>query len=268
MAQRNERILYGIHPVARALEFEKKNCHKLTVLESQTHPRVLELAHIAREIGILVEVLPREVFAKKYRNFENNQGVVGYFSIKPQMSLDELVSQAFCIGDKPILAVLDGVQDPHNLGAIIRSAEALGINGVIIPSRRASPLNETVAKCSAGAIESLSIVSVNNVALALEKLKKAGFWVVGLDEAGETPCQCLDYDMPIAFLIGSEGKGIRPLLKKKCDFTAKILMRGSVGSLNVSSASAVVFYEAMRGRNSGNYQREKPDEYNPPGLEK
>ncbi|MFQ5716279.1 MAG: 23S rRNA (guanosine(2251)-2'-O)-methyltransferase RlmB [Nitrospinales bacterium] len=147
---------------------------------------------------------------------------------------------------QPTLAVLDGIQDPQNLGAVIRSAEALGIHGIILPRRRTAPLNETVAKCSSGALETIPIAMAINLANALKLLKKHGFWVVGVDTDGKKPCYRLSFDSPTALLIGSEGKGIRPLLKRACDFTVSIPMKGKVGSLNVSAASAVLFYEILR----------------------
>tara|TARA_B100000686_G_scaffold286226_1_gene310863 strand:+ start:278 stop:1045 length:768 start_codon:yes stop_codon:yes gene_type:complete len=248
MTKKGERIVYGIHPVVKALQAEGCSCRKLAIIKGHANLKTKGVLSIARELGVHVEILPRDAFQKKYRQLGNNQGVVGYFPAKPVISLDDLIIEAFQADPKPILTVLDGVQDPQNLGAIIRSAEVLGLSGLVIPIRRASPLNETVAKCAAGAVETLPIVCVKNLDNALDKLKEAGFWIVGLDMQGETACDCLDYDIPIVFLIGGEEKGIRPILKRKCDFITAIPMRGTIGSLNVSSASAVVFHEAMRSR--------------------
>ena len=162
------------------------------------------------------------------------------------MSLDELIRQAFQKTSKPTLAVLDCIQDPQNIGALIRSAEAQGINGIILPKNRSAPLNETVVKCSSGAIETVAITTVINLAKTLETLKKNGFWIIGVDMNGEKTCDRFSFDSPIALVLGNEEKGIRPLLKRNCDFTVSIPMGGIVGSLNVSTAGAILFYEILR----------------------
>jgi 23S rRNA (guanosine2251-2'-O)-methyltransferase len=175
--------------------------------------------------------------------------------------LHELISGALEKSTDPILVISDGIQDPHNLGAIIRSAAAMGIQGMVLPKHRVAPLNETVAKCSSGAIEKLPITWVPNLSNAMEKLKESGFWIVGIDPEGTTSCYDFKFDMPVALLIGNEGKGIRPLLKKNCDFTLSIPMASSMNSLNASTAGAVVFYEALRQK-----LKKKPDESkNSPG---
>ena len=169
--------------------------------------------------------------------------------------MHELISKALEKSTNPILVISDGIQDPHNLGAIIRSAAAMGIQGMVLPKHRAAPLNETVAKCSSGAIENLPITWVTNLSNAMEELKKSGFWIVGIDPEGTTSCYDFKFDMPVALLIGNEGKGVRPLLKKKCDFTLSTPMANSVNSLNASAAGAIVFYEALRQK-----LNKKPDE--------
>jgi len=163
--------------------------------------------------------------------------------------LEELIELAFQKSPLPILVALDSIQDPQNLGAIIRSAEALGIHGIVLPKNRTSAINETVAKCSSGAIEYLPIAWVTNLTRGIEQLKKAGFWVAGIAPDGNTPCYQHKFDAPMVLVIGGEEKGIRPLLKKSCDVTLKIPMEGSLGSLNASAAAAVIFYETLRQKN-------------------
>lgn len=167
------------------------------------------------------------------------------------MDLEELVRQAFQGTRTPTLVVLDGIQDPGNLGAIIRSAEVLGIQGIILPRYRSASLNETVAKCSSGAIETLSFTWAANLARALDRLKKAGFWIVGVEPGGRTPCYGFEFNLPVALVVGGEEKGIRPLLRKKCDFSVSIPIQGALSSLNASAACAVVFYEILRQKKTG-----------------
>ena len=172
--------------------------------------------------------------------------MVGIFAIIQGLELDELVQRAFQKSRLPVLVVLDSIQDPQNLGAIIRSAETLGIQGMILPKNRTSTLNETVAKCSSGAIEHLPIAWVTNLTRGIEHLKEKGFWIAGVVPDGNTPCHQYKFDTPIVLVLGGEEKGIRPLLKKSCDVTLNIPMQGAIGSLNASAAAAILFYEALR----------------------
>jgi 23S rRNA (guanosine2251-2'-O)-methyltransferase len=147
-----------------------------------------------------------------------------------------------------LLVVLDGVEDPHNLGAVLRTADAAGADGVVIPERRAAPVTGTVTKASAGASEYLPIAKVTNIARTVEELKERNIWTVGLDERGKQTYDSLDYNMDCALVLGAEGKGLHDLVKKKCDFLVSIPMLGKVPSLNVSVAGAVVMYEIVRQR--------------------
>jgi len=244
---KSQEFIYGVHPVHQALETGKRRCYKLVIEEGQPNSRLAALLKQAQPSSIRVEVLPRSVFRKKYGN-EKHQGIIGYFSPVETWSIESLAAEAFRQTPLPTLALLDNIQDPQNLGAIIRSAYVLGVQGVVIPKHRSAVINETVSKCSAGAVESLPIATVSNLAQSIESLKKLKFWVVGLDMAGATMLQDFEFNMPTAVLIGGEEKGIRPLLKKACDFTVAIPMTGSLGSLNASAASAVVFYEIHKQR--------------------
>jgi 23S rRNA (guanosine2251-2'-O)-methyltransferase len=147
-----------------------------------------------------------------------------------------------------LLLVLDGIEDPHNLGAIARTAEAVGAQGIIVPERRAVGLTATVAKASSGALEHLPVARVVNLSQAIERLKTAGFWVYALDAKGDRSYLEMDYRGPVALVVGAEGRGIRPLVAKRCDGRVRIPMRGHVASLNVSVATAVLLYEVLRQR--------------------
>ena len=250
--------LYGINPITEALKASKRKCFRIIVEDGKKNPRLQALLALVQSKNILIESILKEEFKKRYRSFAH-QGIIGYFSIKETLELQELITGALERSANPILVILDGIQDPHNLGAIIRSAAAMGIQGMILPKHRGAPLNETVAKCSSGAIEKLPITCVPNLSNAMEELKESGFWIVGIDPEGTTSCYDFKFEMPVALLIGNEGKGIRPLLKKNCDFTLSIPMASSMNSLNASAAGAVVFYEALRQKlNKKNRVSKKP----------
>ncbi|MCH8157177.1 MAG: 23S rRNA (guanosine(2251)-2'-O)-methyltransferase RlmB [Nitrospinae bacterium] len=240
-------ILYGINPILEALKAAERRCYRIIIEKGKSNPRLKSLMDLCHAQRVEVESVAKTEFQKRYRSY-SHQGVVGHFSVKETLALEDLIAQAFERTPQPVLVLPDGIQDPQNLGAIIRSAEALGMQGMILPKHRAVALNETVAKCSSGAIEKLPIAWVTNLAHAIDELKEANFWVVGIDPQGETPCHEFKFEMPTAILIGGEGKGIRPLLRKACDFSVSIPMTGSMSSLNASAAGAVIFYEILRQR--------------------
>ena len=248
MAHTKSDILYGINPITEALMTSKRKCFRIIVEEGKINPRLKSLMKLVQSQNVKIESISKSEFKKRYLPYVH-QGVIGYFSTKVTITLDDLIASALKESEHPILVVPDGIQDPHNLGAIIRSAEAMGIQGMVLPRHRVAPMNETVAKCSSGAIEKLPVTWVTNLANAIEQLKRSGFWIVGIDPEGETSCYDFKFEMPVALLIGSEGKGIRPLLKKNCDFTLSIPMTHSMSSLNASAAGAVIFYEALRQKN-------------------
>jgi 23S rRNA (guanosine2251-2'-O)-methyltransferase len=238
-------ILYGINPILEALKSGRRQCHKVIIEQGKTSPRIASLQERVLASNIKLESLPKKNFQQKYSEFQH-QGVVGYFSPIEPVELDVLIDQSLTESQRPTLVLLDEIQDPQNLGAIIRSAEIFGVQGLILPRNRSASLNETVAKCSAGAIENLPICWTTNLNQACSSLKEKGFWIVAVDPQGETSCSEFRFEMPTALIIGGEGKGIRPLLKKSCDFSIRIPMAGKVESLNASAACAVVFYEVLR----------------------
>jgi len=240
--------VFGLNPVIEALKARKRRCYKLILEQGKSQARLKSLIELAHENKVPIETIPKTAFKKKYHN-QNHQGVIGIFAVIKTMEIKELIQQAFNKSSLPILAALDSIQDPQNLGAIIRSAETLGIHGIILPKNRTSAINQTVAKCSSGAIEHLPICWVTNLTRGIEQLKEAGFWIAGLAPDGDIPCYKYKFDTPMVIIIGGEEKGIRPLLKKSCDTILKIPMEGSLGSLNASAAAAVIFYEALRQKN-------------------
>ena len=238
-------LIVGINPVREALLASRRHCYKLFVEQGKTPPRIQAVVKLAQEKQILIEPLPKATFQKKFPN-QVHQGLAGYFSHIATLELEDLIEIALQKTPLPTLVILDGIQDPQNLGAIIRSAETLGIQGLILPKHGSPALNETVAKCSSGAIEHLPITWVTNLTRCIEQLKEAGFWIAGIVPDGEIPCYQYQFNTPSALVIGGEEKGIRPLLKKSCDVTLTIPMQGQLGSLNAASASTVVFYENLR----------------------
>lgn len=248
MSEKNKQeIVFGVHPLQQALSLGKRKCHKIVLEKGKSPARLASLLQLAESQRIRVETLPPESFRKKYGKL-NHQGIVGYFSPLQTLELETLIEQAYQSCTHPALVLADEIQDPQNLGALIRSAWVLGLQGLVLPKHRSAPLNETVAKCSAGAIESLPIASVSNLKQAAEVLKEKGFWIVGVDMEGDRACYEFDFNTPVALVIGGEEKGVRPILKKACDFTVSIPMAGELDSLNLSTAAAIVFYEIHKQR--------------------
>lgn len=178
----------------------------------------------------------------------NHQGVIAQAAAHEYVSLDELLRVAEERGEPPLIVVCDGIEDPHNLGAIIRSAETAGAHGVIIPKRRAAGLTAIAARASAGALEHIGVHKATNLAAAIEALQKKGVWVFGAEADGTVSLYEADFAGPTAIVIGSEGAGISRIIREKCDFIVSIPMRGKVNSLNASNAAAVLLYEAVRRR--------------------
>jgi 23S rRNA (guanosine2251-2'-O)-methyltransferase len=257
MSEKNKQeMVYGVHPLHQALALGKRECYKIVLEKGDPPARLSPLLELAQTRKTRVETLPPGVFRKKYGKL-NHQGIVGYFSPIPTLELETLIEQAYASSSHPALVLADEIQDPQNLGALIRSAWVLGLQGLVLPRHRSAPLTETVAKCSAGAIESLPIACVSNLKQGAETLKEKGFWIVGVDMEGDRACYDFDFNTPVALIIGGEEKGVRPILKKTCDFTVSIPMAGELGSLNASTAAAIVFYEILKQR-AGNGSNSKP----------
>jgi len=240
-------VIFGIHAVSEALKSGSRTFDYVGISRERHDQRVQRIIETCRASGVQVRFLPREEIDRA-ANTHTHQGVIAVTSGKQYADIDMLLEKRRA--DHSFLIVLDGIEDPHNLGALIRTADGAGADGVIIPDRRAVGLTGTVVKASAGASEHLPIAKVTNIARTLEELKDRNVWTVGLDERGTQGYEALDYNMDCAIVLGAEGKGLHDLVRKRCDFLVSIPMLGHVASLNVSVAGAVVMYEVARQRRS------------------
>jgi len=238
-------VIYGIHSVSEALKSRERRFDYLAVSKDRDDPRIQRIIDEARGQGISVRFVPR-VEIDRATNTSTHQGVMAFTSRKKFSELEDIVENKS--GRHTFLLVLDGVEDPHNLGALLRSADGAGVDGVVIPERRAAGISGTVVKASAGASEHLSVARVVNIARTLDELKSRNIWVVGLDERGSQTYDELDYNMDCAIVLGAEGKGLHELVRKKCDLLVSIPMAGALASLNVSVAGGIVMYEVARQR--------------------
>jgi 23S rRNA (guanosine2251-2'-O)-methyltransferase len=238
-------VIYGINSVAEALKASGRAFEWVGVAKERNDLRLQRIIEECRRNRIAVRFLPR-VELDRMAATGAHQGVVAVTSAKQYADLDDVI--AFKRGDYSLLVVLDGVEDPHNLGAILRTSEAAGADGAVIPQRRAAGVTGAVAKASAGASAHLPIARVTNIARTLEDLKQKNIWTVGLDERGKQSYDAVDYKMDCAIVLGAEGKGLHDLVAKKCDFLISIPMLGKVPSLNVSVAAGIVLYEVVRQR--------------------
>ena len=231
-------ILSGIHPIAEALRAGRA-LERLVVAQGAGGPRLQEIIDLARRASIPVRFEPRAAL-DRLAGSAAHQGVVAMGAARPYADLDAASAAS------QLVVVLDGVEDPHNLGAIIRTAHAAGAGSVVIPERRAASLTDVVAKAAAGALEHVMVARVTNVNRALEDLKRRGFWIYGLDERGEEPYDQVDFATPTAMVFGGEGKGLHEQVRKHCDALVRIPMAGKISSLNVSVAAGVVLFEWKR----------------------
>jgi 23S rRNA (guanosine2251-2'-O)-methyltransferase len=246
-------VLYGLHPVEEALRARAASIdHILLARERRDDPKLARIAELARAANIRVATEPRDQLTRHTRT-DTHQGIVAFLRESRQRKLlaleDLLAAPPDASGHRFFLA-LDGIEDPHNLGALLRSADGAGITGVLLPERRSAPLSAVVAKSSAGASEHVRIAHVTNLTRALEQMKKHHIWIVGLDERGSPDYTGFDLRQDCCLVLGREGAGLHDLVKKTCDFLLRIPMHGNVASLNVSVAGAVVLYEALRQRHS------------------
>lgn len=237
--------IYGINSVAEALKARGRAFAWVGVAKERHDLRLQRVVEECRKQGIAVRFVERAELDRMAGN-NGHQGVVAVTSAKQYNDLDDVIAAKR--GAYSLIVVLDGVEDPHNLGAILRTVDAAGADGVVIPERRAAGVTGAVTKASAGASEHLPIAKVTNIARTLEDLKAKNLWTVGLDERGPQPWDALDYNMDCAIVLGAEGKGLHDLVARKCDFLVSIPMLGKVPSLNVSVAAGIVLYEIVRQR--------------------
>jgi 23S rRNA (guanosine2251-2'-O)-methyltransferase len=240
-------VIFGINAVAEALKARGRAFQWVGMAKERDDLRLQKLIQECRQNNVPVKFMPRTEL-DRMAGTGSHQGVVAVTSQKQYNDLDDLIAAKR--SDFSLIVVLDGVEDPHNLGAILRTADATGADGVVIPERRAAGITGTVVKSSAGASEHLPVAKVTNIARTLEDLKTKGLWMVGLDERGKQDYDEVDYKMDCAIVLGTEGKGLHDLVARKCDFLVSIPMLGKVSSLNVSVAAGVVLYEVVRQRRS------------------
>lgn len=241
-----EDIIYGRNPILEAMEAGRE-INKLLVQEGTKDRTVQKIIDAAKARKLLIQFVDRRNLDKLCEG-ENHQGVVAYVAPYRYYELDEILSIAHERNETPLLIICDEITDPHNLGSIIRTANAVGAHGVVIPKRRSATVNQTVVKTSSGAAEYVPVAKVTNIAQTIDVLKASGVWVVGTD-MGEQTYYNADLKGPLAIVVGNEGKGISRLVKEKCDFLVSLPMKGKVDSLNASVACSIVLYEVVRQRN-------------------
>jgi len=244
-------VIYGLHPVEEALRSGSGRLDRISMARERSDRKLEELASLARAAGVRVSLEPRDQLTRLAKT-DAHQGVVAFLRERQFLTVEDLL-EARSDGRRRFFLALDGIEDPHNLGALLRTAEGAGVDGIILPERRSAPITATVAKTSAGASEHVQIARVTNLVRSLEQMKKANVWVVGLDERGTPDYTDFDFaSTDCVLVLGREGAGLHDLVKKTCDHLLRIPMAGQVSSLNVSVAGAVVMYEAMRQRRGPN----------------
>ena len=240
-------LIEGRNPVIEALQAGRPISKILLDGNIKRHGIVERILTLSRARGIRVEFVERQVIEKQGAT-GSSQGVIAFAGAKEFVDMGELMAISRAKPDAPFYLLLDGIEDPHNLGAILRTAEATGVHGVIIRERRAAGITSAVIRASAGAVEYINVAKVANIPQAVVTLKKNGVWVTGIDMNGEADYRALDFTLPTAIVIGGESQGLSELVRKRCDWVASIPMRGKIMSLNASVAAAVVMYEALRQR--------------------
>lgn len=246
MAAPTDRVA-GIQAVREALRARSRPIQYLALSQARHDARTAELQRLAQEAGIAVRWLPPRAL-DRLAGAPRHQGAVAVLAAKPMLALEDLLARAAAPG---LLVALDGIEDPHNLGAILRSAAGAGAGGVILPRRRAAPLGETAARASAGAVEYVAVAEAANIAAALERTAAAGYWSVALDAAAPRRYWEQDFRGPTVLVIGAEGAGLHRLVRERCDYAVAIPLARGPASLNVSAAAAVVLFEIVRQRSGG-----------------
>ncbi len=239
--------IFGINPVLEALKAGRP-VQRLLIAEHRKQDKdILAIIRLAQSAGVGMRTVTRDTLNRESPGTPH-QGVVAITAAREYVSLDDVVQIPMHRREAPLFLVLDGVEDPRNLGAIVRTAEAAGVHGVIIPERRAARLTETVAKTAAGALEYVPVAKVVNIANSLEELKKAGVWIAGAEAGGDMLYWDADLVRPTALVLGGEGRGIRRLVRERCDYIVSLPLMGRINSLNVSVAAGVLLYETLRQR--------------------
>jgi 23S rRNA (guanosine2251-2'-O)-methyltransferase len=244
-------LLYGVNPIVEALRADRLP-DQITIAEGARDERLRELIELARQRGVPVRHVRRSDLDREVGN-SHHQGVTARIAAPEYADAGDLLEAlAAQVGrqPEPLALILDGIEDPRNLGAILRTAECAGASGVFIPERRAAGLNETVAKASAGAVEYLPVARVTNLSVLIRQLKERNVWVVGAAGDVETSYADWDWTRPSAIVLGAEGSGLHRLVRENCDALVRIPVHGKIDSLNVSVAAGIILYEALRQRSS------------------
>lgn len=244
--QNMQDIILGRNPVIEALKAERP-INKILIASDEKKGPIKQIINLAKEKRIVIKKVKINRLNQIAKG-NNHQGVIAFTSPFDYVEVDDILAKAEEKNEKPFILIADGITDPHNLGALIRTAEAAGVHGLIIPKHHSASVNSTVTKASAGAVEYLFVARETNIVRCIENLKRTGVWVIGIDLEGETLFYDADLKQPIALVIGGEDRGIRKLVKEKCDFIVKIPMKGKISSLNASVAGAIVMYEVVRQR--------------------
>ncbi|MDF2036788.1 23S rRNA (guanosine(2251)-2'-O)-methyltransferase RlmB [Bacillus sp. CMF12] len=238
-------FIIGKNPVIEALKSER-DINKIFIAEGSQSGQMQQVIGLAKSAGVLVQFVPKKKIDGMAEG--NHQGVIAQVAAYQYAEIDDLFAAAEKKNEAAFFLLLDEIEDPHNLGSIMRTADAVGAHGIIIPKRRAVGLTATVAKASTGAIEYIPVVRVTNMARTIDELKERGVWIAGTDAKGKQDYRQMDGTMPIGLVIGSEGKGMGRLIRDKCDFLINLPMAGHVTSLNASVAAALLMYEVYRKR--------------------
>ncbi len=262
-------VLYGLHPVGEAVRANPRSLDHVMIARERRDERLERLAQECRDAGVRVMLEGRQQLTRIAKT-DSHQGVLALAKERKLLALEDLIGRPADLPRnneaKRFLLALDGVEDPHNLGALLRTCDGAGIDGVLLTERRAAPLSAVVAKSSAGAMEHVRIARVTNLVRSLEQAKERHFWIIGLDERSTTEYTDFDFNIDCILVLGREGAGMHDLVKKSCDHLLKIPMAGQVSSLNVSVAGAVVMFEAMRQRRSPRSLQAPPNKKQQKGL--
>ena len=240
-------MIYGIHAVQTAMIRTPQSILEVWLDLNRTDKRMAEIQLLVNKCALSLHEVSRKELDKLLPDV-NHQGVIARCKMPSTVSETELFSLIDRLNKPALLLILDGVQDPHNLGACVRSADGVGADAVIVPKDKSAGITAVVAKVASGALNNVPVVQVTNLARTMEELKKAGIWIVGMDDKGDQTLYQVDLTSPVALALGAEGSGLRRLTKEKCDFLVKLPMQGVVESLNVSVASGICLYETLRQR--------------------
>lgn len=241
-----EDILEGRNPVLEALKADR-TIDKIFVSSGNKEGSILQIIAMAKEKGIVIQEVEKSKLDRLSQTFAH-QGVIAFVSEYEYVEAEDILSKAKQKGEKPFIVILDEITDSHNFGAILRSADASGVHGIIIPKRRSVGMSSLVAKASAGAIEHVLVAKVTNISQTIAYLKKQGVWIIGTDVQGDKVYYKSDLKGSIAIVVGSEGEGLGRIVKESCDFLVRIPMKGQIDSLNVGVAAAILMFEAVKQR--------------------